>query len=145
MRTWLWLCMAAGTVASAAAWAQEPAAEPTRDAARDPTQWPPALRAAVAAQAAPAASGPEAATAAPVRQVILTDGRAYLVQRGRRYAVGESLDGARIERITEQAVWFREAAGTLRRESLYGGVEKRAPAATPSPAASGIKKSKEKP
>ncbi|MCY4744328.1 hypothetical protein NYO99_05030 [Pelomonas sp. UHG3] len=139
MRTWLWLCVMASAVASPAASGQEPVA------ARDPTQWPPALRAAVAAQATPAASAPDAIAVAPVRQVIMADGRAYVVQRGRRYAVGESLDGARIERITEHAVWFREAAGTLRRESLYGGVEKRAPALSPSPAASGIKKSKEKP
>lgn len=120
-----------------------------QQAARDPTTWPSALRSAVAAaQAASAASGADGnPPATAVRQVMLVEGRAFLVQRGRRYAVGESLDGARIERITEHAVWLREPSGTVRRESLYGGVEKRpdSAAATPSPAASGVKKSKEKP
>lgn len=106
-----------------------------QDARRDPTAWPEALRSAVAA------SGP-ASGAEPVRdgirQVVFANGRGYVVQRGRRYAVGELLDGARIERISEQAVWLREG-GELRREPLYGGVEKRPPA--PPQAA---KKSKEK-
>lgn len=112
--------------------------------ARDPTAWPPALRNAMAAaSAASAASGVEAPVDNAIRQVVFAGGRAYVVQRGRRYGVGEQLDGARIERITEQAVWLREA-GQLRREPLYAGVEKRLPpeAAT---AASGVKKSKEKP
>jgi len=112
--------------------------------ARDPTAWPAALRSAMAAaSAASASSGVEAPNDNAVRQVVFAGGQAYVVQRGRRYAVGEQLDGARIERITEQAVWLREA-GQVRREPLYGGVEKRLPpeAAT---AASGAKKSKEKP
>lgn len=114
-----------------------------QEARRDPTELPSALRASLAAaQAASAASGAEAPETV-IRQVVFSDGRAYVVQRGRRYGIGELLDGARIERITEQAVWLREA-GQLRREPLYGGVEKRAPAPA-APAASGVKKSKEKP
>jgi len=112
--------------------------------ARDPTAWPSALRSAMAA--ASAASAASSAAAAPdnaVRQVVFAGGRAYVVQRGRRFGVGEQLDGARIERITEQAVWLREA-GQVRREPLYGGVEKRLPPEAV-PAASGVKKSKEKP
>ncbi len=118
------------------------------EAARDPMAWPVALRSAVAAtQAASAAS---AAVGDPseraIRQVVFSNGRGYVVVRGRRFGVGETLDGARIERVTEQAVWLRES-GQLRREPLYGGVEKRPtpssiPAAT---AASGVKNSKEKP
>jgi len=112
-----------------------------QDAGRDPTVLPPALRNAIAA--AEAASSP-ASGAEPahegIRQVVFANGHAFVVQRGRRYAVGEQLDGARIERITEQAVWLREA-GQLRREPLYGGVEKRPPAAAKATAA---KKSKEK-
>ncbi|MDR7332496.1 hypothetical protein [Roseateles asaccharophilus] len=104
---------------------------------RDPTAWPPALRSAMAAASAASSPGVEAADNA-IRQVVFANGRAYVVQRGRRHAVGDQLDGARIERITEQAVWLREA-GQVRREPLYGGVEKRPPA--PPPAA---KKSKEK-
>jgi len=111
--------------------------------ARDPTALPPALRSAMAAaSAASAASGAETGANA-IRQVIFADGRAYVVQRGRRFGVGEQLDGARIERITEQAVWLREA-GQVRRETLYGGVEKRPPAPA-AQAASGARKSKEKP
>ncbi len=103
---------------------------------RDPTAWPEALRSAMAASTP--ASGASAERAG-IRQVIFSNGRGYVVQRGRRYAVGEQLDGARIERITEQAVWLREA-GQLRRESLYSGVEKRPPA----PARAAPKHSKEK-
>ncbi len=110
---------------------------------RDPTAWPPALRSAIAAASpASAASGAEPADKA-IRQVVFADGRAFVVQHGRRFAVGEQLDGARIERITEQAVWLREA-GQVRREPLYGGVEKRPPAPVAA-AASGARKSKEKP
>lgn len=118
-----------------------PAAQ-AQEAGRDPTALPLALRASLAAaQAASAASGPE--TGAPaIRQVVFADGKAYVVQRGRRFGIGERLDGARIERITEQAVWLRES-GQLRREPLYGGVEKQPPAAAP--AASGARTSKEKP
>ena len=122
------------------------AARAADEPARDPTAWPTALRSAVAAASAPsAASGVEPADNA-IRQVVFANGRAYVVARGRRFGVGELLDGARIERITEQAVWLREA-GQVRRESLYGGVEKRPPpaAALPAAPASGAKKSKEKP
>ncbi|HEY9109746.1 MAG TPA: hypothetical protein VIN58_23980 [Roseateles sp.] len=111
-----------------------------QDLTRDPTALPAALRAAMAASAA---SAPAAeATDNAIRQVVFAGGRAYVVQRGRRYAVGERLDGARIERITEQAVWLREA-GQVRREPLYGGVEKRPPAPLPT-ATPGAKKIKEK-
>ena len=99
---------------------------------------------AQAASAASAAVGDPSERA--IRQVVFSNGRGYVVVRGRRFGVGETLDGARIERVTEQAVWLRES-GQLRREPLYGGVEKRPtpssiPAAT---AASGVKNSKEKP
>ncbi|RZL36054.1 MAG: hypothetical protein EOP35_11790 [Rubrivivax sp.] len=113
-----------------------------QDAARDPTALPGALRSAIAASAAASgATGVEPRDNA-IRQVVFAAGRGYVVQRGRRYGVGEQIDGARIERITEQAVWLREA-GQVRREPLYGGVEKRvaAPAAA---ASSARKKSKEK-
>ncbi len=112
-----------------------------QEAQRDPTALPPALRNAMAAASAASSSGSDPAETA-IRQVVFSNGRGYVVQRGRRYAVGEQLDGARIERITEQAVWLREA-GQVRREPLYGGVEKRPP--PPATAAPGVtKKSKEK-
>jgi len=100
-----------------------------QEASRDPTALPVTLRHALAA--ASSASGAEPARDG-IRQVVFADGRGYVVQRGRRYAVGEQLDGARIERITEQAVWLREA-GQVRREPLYGGVEKRQPPVPASP------------
>lgn len=111
--------------------------------ARDPMAWPPALRSAVAAAQAASAGGAEAPDNA-IRQVVFSNGRGYVVVRGRRYGVGEQLDGARIERVTEQAVWLSES-GRLRREPLYGGVEKRPPPTAPAQAASGTKNSKEKP
>jgi hypothetical protein len=112
-----------------------------QDGPRDPTALPAPLRAALAT-AAPGASAAESALPV-VRQVVFADGKAYVVQRGRRHAVGEMLEGARIERITEQAVWLREPGGPLHREPLYGGVEKRPP---PAPAASAPRSSqKEKP
>lgn len=95
-------------------------------APRDPTAWPEALRSAMAASAPASAVSAERTG---IRQVVFTNGKGYVVQRGRRYNVGEQLDGARIERITEQAVWLREA-GQLRREPLYSGVEKRPPVPT---------------
>ena len=133
------LLRAALLLACLPAWAAD-------DAARDPTAWPPALRSAIAAATAASAASAAAGTDPvdnAIRQVVFANGRAYVVQRGRRYGVGELLDGARIERITEQAVWLREA-GQLKREPLYGVVEKRPPAPPPAPA-SGVKKSKEKP
>ncbi|RZJ10688.1 MAG: hypothetical protein EOP39_08070 [Rubrivivax sp.] len=110
---------------------------------RDPTTLPGALRSAIAAAEAASApaSGVEPSDNA-IRQIVFTNGRGYVVQRGRRYAVGELLDGAHIERITEQAVWLREA-GQVRREPLYGGVEKRQPE-TPKPSDPAARKSKEK-
>ncbi|MBW8843855.1 MAG: hypothetical protein JF607_02605 [Burkholderiales bacterium] len=113
------------------------------ESARDPTAWPPALRSAMAAASAASAASAVEPSDNAIRQVVFVNGHAYVVQRGRRFGIGELLDGARIERITEQAVWLREA-GQVRREPLYGGVEKRLPA-PPSKAAAGIKKSKEKP
>lgn len=112
------------------------------DGARDPTALPAALRAALAPPPAASAASSDEAARPVIRHVMFSEGRAYVVQRGRRYAVGESLDGARIERITEQAVWLRERGGPLRREPLYGDVHKRLP---PAPAASSARPHKEKP
>jgi hypothetical protein len=113
-----------------------------QDPGREPTSWPPALRSAMAAASAASAASAADTPDTAIQQVVFANGRAYVVQRGRRYGVGDMLDGARIERITEQAVWLREA-GQVRREPLYGGVEKRPPAPPPRSAAA-AKKSKEK-
>lgn len=92
---------------------------------RDPTQWPTGILPASPASAASGAD-PEAPLA---RQVLIRDGRAYLVIQGRRYAVGDMVDGLRIQRIDDTAIWWNEG-GQIRREPLYGGVEKRQPKTT---------------
>ncbi|MEO3693790.1 hypothetical protein [Roseateles paludis] len=92
---------------------------------RDPTQWPAGMLPAAPASAASGAD-PEVPLA---RQVLIRDGRAYLVIQGRRYAVGEVIDGVRLHRIDETAIWWNEG-GQIRREPLYGGVEKRQPKTT---------------
>jgi hypothetical protein len=60
-----------------------------------------------------------------VRHLLLIGGRRYVVDAGQRYAVGDTLGGARIERIDDTSVWLRQADG-LRQVSLYGGIVKRA-------------------
>lgn len=124
---------------------------------RDPTAWPEALRhtlAAARAASSPAATVQTLDPARPAQQILVRDGRSAVVVQGRSYRVGDVLDGARIQRIDEQAVWLQEG-GKLRREPLYPGVIKRVPAAAaaspPSPAMSSAapvpraKNSKEKP
>jgi hypothetical protein len=102
---------------------------------RDPMQPPPAARAPGPAGAD--GSGATAAPAAPAapRQLMSVDGRRYVVEGTRRFAVGEMLGSARIERIDDSAVWVREG-GTLQRLSVHGGVRRLpAPETLPAPAA----------
>lgn len=101
------------------------AAASARAIDRDPTQWPAGMLPPTAASAASGAD-PEAPQA---RQVLIRDGRAYLVIQGRRYAVGEMIDGVRLHRVDETAIWWNDG-GQIRREPLYGGVEKRQPKTT---------------
>ena len=112
---------------------------PAAAQARDPTRAPDA--ALTAADAASAigpgtargeAAGTDAATA-PLRHRMVVDGRHYLVERGWLRGVGDSLAGARIERITEREVWLRDGAG-LHKWPLYPDVQIR-PAAVPAPGA----------
>ncbi len=85
-------------------------------ALRDPTQPPPGYGAGPAPAVDPVAGfRPE--------YILAVDGRRYLVLHGRRYAVGDSIEGARIERIDDQAVWVRTAQG-VRELKLFEGVEK---------------------
>jgi len=95
---------------------------------RDPTE-PPA-----AAQAETASSGPlgEEPSATLPRHIIVRNGRSYVVERGRRFGVGDTLGNARIERIDSDAVWLRDGAGS-RRVPLYAGVTKRPAAESPPP------------
>ena len=113
------------------------AATPGADAerpARDPTVPPYTLpvpaSGAASANAALPASG--ARTAAPVpaavsRHILIINGHRYVVEGGRRRSVGDTLGGARIERIEDSAIWVREA-GTLQRLPMFGSAVRRAAA-----------------
>jgi hypothetical protein len=92
-------------------------AGPTRD-----PMVPPA-----AAQASAARPLPDVAPVAPaaLRQILVVDGRRYVIEGVRRRGVGELLGGARIERIDDDAVWLRQA-GSLQRVPLFGSVTKKA-------------------
>lgn len=94
-----------------------------RDPTRPPPEWGPQ----------PAPARPAADAFRPGHLVVI-DGQRYVMWRGRRFGVGESIGGARIERIDEAEVWLRTAEG-MRRMPLYAGVEKRAPATAASPEA----------
>lgn len=113
-------------------------------ALRDPTEAPAAAQAAMAASSAGSSAGAAESGSTPApRHIVVSNGRSYLVERGRRFGVGDTLGQARIERIDSDAVWLREG-GSTRRVPLYAGVTKRpavettlAPSTTaPSPAAS---------
>jgi hypothetical protein len=88
-----------------------------RDPTRPPPEWGP--------QPAPARS---TADAFRPEHLVVIDGRRYVMWRGRRYREGESIGGARIERIDEAEVWLRTAEG-VRKLPVFAGIEKRAPGA----------------
>lgn len=98
-------------------------------APRDPMVPPAIARPALGTNAAPDAALEPPPTP---RQLLIVDGRRYVVEERRRYGVGDRLGTARIDRITESAVWVREA-GNVIRLPLFGGVVKRPAAETPPP------------
>lgn len=84
---------------------------------RDPTQPP-------AGYGAPAAAGPREPVAGfKPEHLVMLDGKRYVMWRGRRYAVGDEIEGARIERIEETEVVLRKDGG-LRRVPLFAGIRK---------------------
>lgn len=85
--------------------------------ARDPMRPPLAAGAIATAPATPSTP--------TVRHLLIVDGRRYVVDGGRRRAVGELLGDARIERIEDSAVIVRRA-GQLHRLALFAGVTKKA-------------------
>ncbi len=89
---------------------------------RDPTELPPVLRQAPAPDGT-AGAAPSAAIA--VQQLMVVEGRYFVVFGGRRLRVGDKLGAARIARIEDSAVWLTED-GVTRKQSLFAGVEKRA-------------------
>lgn len=85
---------------------------------RDPTQPPPAY-----------ASPTPTATRQPVDEfrfehLVTVNGVRYLIWNSRRYAAGDSINGARIERISENTIWLR-SAGSVRKLLLFPSIEKR--------------------
>ena len=99
------------------AWSGDAAHAQDGAAARDPMRPP----AAAIPPPPPASLADPAAAAAAVpklRQLMVVDGRRYVVIGTRRLAVGDLLGTARIERIEDAAVVVREG-GTLQRLPLY--------------------------
>lgn len=90
---------------------------------RDPTQ-PPAIL------AAPTGIARLPANTFRPQHLVTVAGVRYLLWNSRRYAVGETIQGARIERITDAEVWLRGSDG-LRKLPLFIGIEKRSPNSTP--------------
>ena len=84
---------------------------------RDPTQPPPSY----AAQ--PAAHPKEPLPAFKPEHLVMYDGKRYVMWRGRRHAVGDEIEGARIERIDETEVWVRTERG-VRKLPLFAGIRK---------------------
>ena len=88
-------------------------------ALRDPTLPPPGYGAPAAA-AAPR----EPVDSFRPEHLVIVDGKRYVMWRGHRYGAGDTVQGARIERIEESGVWVRAAEGS-RKLPLYAGIEKR--------------------
>ena len=81
---------------------------------RDPT---------VAPTQAEAGGVGQAPVAAPGYAVIVQDGTPNLVVGTRLVPVGQKVGNARLERITETEIWFREG-GQLRKEARFAGISR---------------------
>ena len=102
----------------AAAIAQDSASS----ALRDPMSPPPAATTAAAADGRNGGAATPAAV--QVRQLLVVNGQRYVIDNGRRRAVGDLLGSARIERIDDSAVLLRQGAVQWR-VPLFAGVTKR--------------------
>jgi hypothetical protein len=56
--------------------------------------------------------------------VLIRDGKPYLVEGTRLYAVGQKIGGYRIERISETEVWLRGSDG-LRKVPRFNGIQRK--------------------
>ncbi len=83
---------------------------------RDPTQPP-------VEYAAPVRSDRNPLDLFKIEHLVTINGTRYLVYNSRRYAVGDTVEGARIERISESAVWLQSPTGS-RKLTLFSGIEK---------------------
>jgi len=86
---------------------------------RDPTL-PPAQ---ATVRASPLSARPQDVTPGSFN-VIVRNGRRFLMHETRLYAQGQKIGEARIERITETEVWLRED-GVVRKLQLFPGIEVR--------------------
>ena len=92
-------------------------------ALRDPTTPPATEGSPASTSAVNAVNTPALATGGMA--VLVRQGQPYLVVGTRIYAKGQTVGQARIERISETDVWFREA-GVLRKVPVFGGIERHA-------------------
>lgn len=83
---------------------------------RDPTRAPQLSGSAPGARDAPRSTR-------ALWAVLVIDGKPHLVAGTRLYAEGQMLGAARIERITETEVWFREQ-GRVRKVPHYPSVQR---------------------
>ncbi len=106
----------AGVLGAANLLAQVSAVVP-REAGRDPTQPPPEF-------AQPGGGERLLPEVIDPKHLVVVNGNRFLIWKSRRLAVGDLIEGARIERISETEVWVRNAAG-LRKLPIFSGIEKR--------------------
>lgn len=93
---------------------------------RDPTLAPQQSVAAPAANAAQSqVSAPALPAGAESLSVVVRDGTPYLVSDTRLYAVGQTVGGFKIERITETEVWLRSGK-QLQKIQRFSGIQRRA-------------------
>ncbi len=97
---------------------------------RDPTVPPVEAQSSSTPDGQPGRAKGDLAPSASI--VIVREGQAAVVSGTRLYSQGQDIGQARIERITETEVWFREA-GALRKVPRYAGIE-RGPALPDCPA-----------
>ena len=95
-------------------------------ALRDPTQAPAAL------DAAPQQTPDALPVGNEGLSVVVREGKALLVVGTRLVAPGQQIGNYRLERITETEVWLRNGTG-LRKLARFGGIERKALAATQCP------------
>jgi hypothetical protein len=89
-----------------------PFAQAQTQSSRDPTVAP------AQAEAGGPGQNPDAA---PGYAVVIQDGKPHLVVGTRLVPVGQKVGAARLERITETEIWFREG-GQLRKEARFAGI-----------------------
>lgn len=124
-----WQALAVALALAVTVW---PAAAQNAPGLRDPMVPPLAIARPAAANAGSAEIAAEPPP--PPQQLLTVDGRRYVVDGRRRLGVGEALGSARIERITDSAVWVRDGS-TVTRLPFYGGVIKRTVVDATTPAA----------